>query len=65
MSANNDKRKSSLYFPDAMWEEIKAEAERQGRPVSRVMQDAWLLSRNRIRKHGDAVEKAYAEMRID
>ena len=44
-----DKRKQSLYFPDAMLEEIYAEARRLDRSFSWVLQHAW--------KHGKAAVK--------
>ena len=43
-----EKRKQSLYFPVNMLEEMQKEAERQERPLSWIMQQAWKLSRMKI-----------------
>ena len=43
-----DKRKQSLYFPEEMLEEIQAEAQRQDRSLSWIVQQAWKLSRSDI-----------------
>jgi len=43
-------RKQSLYFPQEMLEEIKAEAIRLERPLSWVVQRAWKRAREEIRK---------------
>lgn len=45
-----DKRKQSLYFPEAMLQEIKEEAARLDRSLSWVMQRAWKLSKADIKK---------------
>ena len=45
-----DKRKQSLYFPEKMLEEIKREALRQDRSLSWIVQRAWTISREDIRK---------------
>ena len=44
----NDKRKQSLYFPEDMLQEIQAEAIRQDRSLSWVVQRAWMLARERL-----------------
>jgi uncharacterized small protein (TIGR04563 family) len=44
-----DKRKQSLYFPKAMLEELQAEAARQDRSLSWIVQQAWRLARAEIR----------------
>lgn len=44
----NDKRKQSLYFPEDLLQEIQAEAIRQDRSLSWVVQRAWLLARERV-----------------
>jgi uncharacterized small protein (TIGR04563 family) len=44
----NDKRKQSLYFPEAMLKEIQEEALRQDRSLSWTIQQAWRLSRGRL-----------------
>lgn len=49
MPQGNDKRKQSLYFPADMLEEIQAEANRQDRSLSWLVQQAWRIARDRIR----------------
>ena len=46
--AGTDKRKQSLYFPEDMLNEIQAEANRQDRSLSWVVQQAWRLARTEI-----------------
>jgi uncharacterized small protein (TIGR04563 family) len=41
----SDKRKQSLYFPEAMLKEIGAEATRQDRSLSWIVQKAWKAAR--------------------
>lgn len=48
--AKVDDRKGSYYFPEPMIAEIKGEAARQGRSISWVVQKAWFIARDRIRK---------------
>lgn len=43
-----DKRKQSLYFPKEMLEEIGAEAIRQDRSMSWIVQQAWRIARDRV-----------------
>ena len=43
-----DKRKQSLYFPEEMLKEIQAEANRQDRSLSWIVQQAWRLARGEI-----------------
>lgn len=45
-----DKRKQSLYFPEEMLTEIKREAWRQDRSLSWIVQQAWRLAREEIKK---------------
>lgn len=45
-----DKRKQSLYFPEATLQEIKAEAARLDRSLSWVVQRAWKVAREEIKK---------------
>ena len=60
-----DKRKQSLYFSDSMLAEVKAEAARQDRSLSWIMQRAWRLSRKQIMaSHGEAEMVAEAQQRI-
>jgi uncharacterized small protein (TIGR04563 family) len=43
-------RKQSLYFPEAMLDEMKAEAKRIDRTLSWVVQKAWKLAREGMLK---------------
>jgi len=43
-----DKRKQSLYFPEDMLNEIQAEANRQDRSLSWIVQQAWRIARTEI-----------------
>ncbi|MED5465087.1 MAG: TIGR04563 family protein [Myxococcota bacterium] len=45
-----DKRKQSLYFPEEMLREIQTEANRQDRSLSWIVQQAWRVSREEIKK---------------
>ena len=47
----SDKRKQSLYFPEEMLNEIIAEANRQDRSLSWIVQKAWKISRKEIMKY--------------
>ncbi len=49
--ARSDKRKQSLYFPDKMLREIQAEANRQDRSLSWIVQKAWQLARVELAKY--------------
>ena len=44
----SDKRKQSLYFPEEMLKEIGAEATRQDRSLSWIVQKAWKAARKDI-----------------
>jgi uncharacterized small protein (TIGR04563 family) len=44
----SDKRKQSLYFPEEMLKEIGAEATRQDRSLSWIVQKAWKAARKEI-----------------
>ena len=46
----SDKRKQSLYFPEAMLQEIKDEAARLDRSLSWIVQRAWKMARAEIKK---------------
>jgi uncharacterized small protein (TIGR04563 family) len=46
----SDKRKQSLYFPEAMLQEIKDEAARLDRSLSWIVQRAWKTARVDIKK---------------
>ena len=45
-----DKRKQSVYIPEAMLSEIKRECEQQERSLSWIMQRAWKIARGEIMK---------------
>ncbi len=45
---STDKRKQSLYFPEAMLKEIQEEANRQDRSLSWIVQQAWRIARTEI-----------------
>ena len=45
-----DKRKQSLYFPEEMLADIKREALRQDRSLSWIVQQAWRIAREDIKK---------------
>ena len=49
-SGTPDRRKQSLYFPEAMLKEIADEAARQDRSLSWLVQKAWKLARDEIRR---------------
>lgn len=49
--ASADKRKQSLYFPMEMLEEIRAEAARQDRSLSWIVQKAWKVARAELAKY--------------
>jgi len=46
--AVTDKRKQSLYFPEEMLKEIGAEATRQDRSLSWIVQKAWKAARKNL-----------------
>lgn len=48
--ASADKRKQSLYFPEEMLKEIQDEANRQDRSLSWIVQQAWRIARNEIKR---------------
>jgi uncharacterized small protein (TIGR04563 family) len=49
-SEKTDKRKQSLYFPESMLDEIKVEAERLNRSLSWIVQRAWKVARQDVKK---------------
>lgn len=53
-SGTSDKRKQSLYFPEAMLREIEDEAARQDRSKSWIVQKAWMIARKDIAKFPSA-----------
>ena len=49
-NSSTDNRKQSLYFPESMLEDMKAESARLDRSLSWVVQRAWKVARAEIRK---------------
>jgi uncharacterized small protein (TIGR04563 family) len=47
----SDSRKQSIYMPDEMVEQVRGEAKRQDRSVSRIIQLAWTEARDRIARY--------------
>ena len=45
-----DKRKQSLYFPEEMLQEIRAEAARQDRSLSWIIQRSWAVAKGQLAK---------------
>jgi uncharacterized small protein (TIGR04563 family) len=45
-----EKRKRSLYLPDEYLSEMLHEAKRQDRSLSWIVQQAWLVARDDIKK---------------
>lgn len=60
----SDKRKQSLYFPEWMLEEIAKEARRQDRSLSWIVQQAWKIARDEIRKY-PSVNEDESEYEMD
>lgn len=50
-SSPSDKRKQSLYFPEKMLREIQAEAVRQDRSLSWIVQQAWKIAQPTIARY--------------
>jgi uncharacterized small protein (TIGR04563 family) len=48
--SGSDKRKQSLYFPEEMLKEMVDEATRQDRSLSWIVQKAWKLARQDIKR---------------
>lgn len=51
-----DKRKQSLYFPEEMLKEMQAEAERQDRSLSWIVQHAWRVARSEVGRFPAAID---------
>src|SRR5512140_2940765 len=58
--ASTDKRKQSLYFPDDMLNEIMQEAIRLDRSLSWVVQRAWRIAWEDVRKFSSVDHQAAA-----
>jgi len=63
--SKSDKRKQSLYFPDAMLREIQQEANRQDRSLSWIVQKAWQLSRADIARFPSVNDASPDELESD
>jgi uncharacterized small protein (TIGR04563 family) len=50
MASRTDNRKQSLYFPEEMLDEIQREANRQDRSLSWIVQQAWRIAREEIKR---------------
>jgi uncharacterized small protein (TIGR04563 family) len=48
--STTDHRKQSLYFPEEMLAEIERESQRQDRSLSWIVQQAWKIARNDIKR---------------
>jgi uncharacterized small protein (TIGR04563 family) len=48
--STNDARKQSLYFPDEMLNEIQTQAQRLDRSLSWVVQQAWKIAKQELRR---------------
>jgi uncharacterized small protein (TIGR04563 family) len=46
----SDPRKVSVYLPDTIMDELRAEAQRQERSLSWLIQKSWRMARDEIRK---------------
>ncbi len=63
--ANTDKCKQSLYFPKDMLEEIVQEARRQDRSMSWIVQRAWMIAREGIKKYPSINDFGPDEIELD
>jgi len=64
MPGTSDKRKQSLYFPESMLNEIAAEAARQDRSLSWIVQKAWKIARKDIMKYPSVNEPDEIEEKL-
>ena len=48
--AQGETRRQNLYFPADMLKELQAEAARQDRSISWLIQQAWKIARSELRK---------------
>lgn len=53
-----DKRKQSLYFPAEMLADLQAEAERQERSLSWMMQQAWRIASPKLKQLSGKIGEA-------
>ncbi|MCK5687995.1 TIGR04563 family protein [Myxococcota bacterium] len=54
--AKSEKKKQSLYFPEAMLKEIQDESLRQDRSTSWIVQHAWKLARTQLMANPTVVD---------
>jgi uncharacterized small protein (TIGR04563 family) len=54
--SKSEKRKQSLYFPESMLVEIQQEASRLQRSLSWVVQRAWKVAREDVKKMPGSTE---------
>jgi uncharacterized small protein (TIGR04563 family) len=54
--SGSDKRKQSFYFPEKMLQEITHEAMRQDRSLSWIVQRAWLIARQELKRIPSTME---------
>ncbi len=59
--ARSDKRKQSLYFPEKMLKEIQAEANRQDRSLSWIVQKAWQIARTELARYPSVNDAGFDE----
>ena len=50
------KKKLTLYFPQSVLREAEAEARRQERSISWILQAAWKIARRRIQEYPTIAE---------
>lgn len=50
------KKKLTLYFPEEMLEETKEEAARQDRSLSWIIQTAWRIARDEMKRYPGVME---------
>ena len=59
--ATSDKRKQSLYFPADMLREIQAEAARQDRSLSWIVQKAFRIAQPELKKYPSVNEEPISD----
>jgi uncharacterized small protein (TIGR04563 family) len=59
--STSDKRKQSLYFPEEMLKEMQAEATRQDRSLSWIVQKAWRTARKELAKYPSSTDHSEKE----
>jgi uncharacterized small protein (TIGR04563 family) len=59
--STHEKSKQSLYFPEEMLKEIQAEAARQDRSLSWIVQKAWRAARRELSKYPSSTDPSSTE----